>query len=370
MGERMKKYQGRMVRAALAAGVGGALLLFSSCGREENAQSVKVAPLVSAVEAREAAPAQKIVLSGQVKARTESPLGFRVAGKIAQRGVDAGQSVRKGDLLFRLDNADYLLKVSAMKAQEEAAKARADNAAQELERHKRMLEKELVSQAQFDRVQSGCEQAQGAYLAAKSARENAENDASYTNLTADADGIVSEVLADAGQVVGAGMPVCILARAGEFEAEVYLPEKYASRVRVGDVALVRVSAVSAVWNEAKIREIAGMADPRTRTYRSRLSFTGVVPHLGMSCDAAVNVPFEAPGVLVPPEAVCDGEHPHVWIAGDDSVARKTSVVIEGVQDGCFVVSGVEKASRVIVDGARFLTADGKVRLASPEAAAK
>ncbi len=366
----MKKYQGLMIRAALAAGVGGVLLLFSACGPDKAAESVKMAPLVSAVEAREAAPAQKIVLSGQVKARQESPVGFRVAGKIARRSVDAGQAVKKGEVLFALDNADYLLKVSAMKAQEEAAKARADNAAQELERHKRMLEKELVSQAQYDRVQSGFEQAQGAYLAAKSARENAENDASYANLTADADGIVSEVLADAGQVVGAGMPVCILARVGDCEAEVYLPEKYASRVKVGDAALVRVSAVSTQWNDAVVREIAGMADPRTRTYRARLSFTGVVPRLGMSCDAAVNVPFEAPGVLVPPEAVCDGEHPHVWIVGEGDVARKKSVVIEGVQDGCFVVSGVEKTSLVIVDGARFLTSDGKVRLAPSEAGTK
>ena len=355
--------------AFLAAGVVASLL--AACGREETGAGVKVAPLVSVTDAVPAAKAQRIVLSGQMKARRESPLGFRVAGKIASRSVDAGQAVKAGDVLFTIDDADYQLKVSAMRAQEEAAKARYDNAAQELERHKRMLEKQLVSQAQFDRVQSGCNQALGAYDAAKSARENAENDASYTKLKADADGIVSEVLAEAGQVVGAGMPVCLLTRTGETEAEVYLPEKYASKIVVGDSAFVRVSATSSTWNDATVREIAGMADPRTRTYRTRVSLNSTIEsRMGMSCDVAVLVPLPRPGVLVPPEAVCDGAHPHVWLVSPDLTASRRDVVIEGVQDGAFIVSGIETGRKVVVDGARFLTADGKVRLAPSDSSAK
>lgn len=342
----------------------GIAALVAGCGKNEGGKaSFKTEPLVSVTQLKEAAPTQLVTLSGQLRARHESALGFRVAGKIATRNVDAGRLVKAGEVLFTLDPANYQLKVDAMKAAEVAAKARYDNASDELARHRRMLEKELVSQAQFDRVQSAYDQAKAGYDAAVSARVNAENDLNYTALTADGPSIVSEVLADAGQVVAAGTPVVMTARIDEIEAEAYLPEKYAALVKVGDKASVRVGALGDARYEGTVREVAGMADPRTRTYRARISFAKVPAalKLGMSSDVLLNVPLANPGVLVPPEAVCDGDAPHVWILGADSQAVSCPVTVEGAQEGQFIVSGVRAGEKLIVEGARFLKDPQKVR---------
>jgi membrane fusion protein, multidrug efflux system len=343
--------------AALAVGLAG-------CKKENAApENVKQPPLVSVIAARNADSAQKVALSGQIKARHETALGFRVAGKIATRAVDAGQTVKAGDLLYTLDDTDYELKVNAMQAAETAAKSKLDNANDELGRHQRMLDKALISQAQYDRVKSGCEQAKAGYEAACAARKNAENDAGYTKLVADGTAIVSEVLADSGQVIAAGMPVLMLSQTNEVEAEIYIPEKYASLVKIGDAASIHVSSVGTGAYEGYLREVAGNADPRTRTYRARVAFKETPQNLrlGMSADATISVPLSKPGALIPPESVCDGDKPHVWIVGADTVAQKRNIEILGVQNGRFIASGVGEGESIVVEGARFLSTPEKVR---------
>jgi RND family efflux transporter MFP subunit len=354
---------------AMTVAVSCAASLLSGCGKDESqSASVKVPPLVSAIEARTAASTQSVVLSGQLRAQHETALAFRVAGKIATRNVDAGQSVKAGDVLFTLDDTDYNLRLTAMRAQESAAKAVLDNANQELARHQRMLEKQLISQAQFDRVSHSCVEAKAGYDAAVSARKNAENDSHYTKLVADSPAIISEVLADVGQVVGAGTPVLMTARDNEIEAEAYIPEKFASLVKIGDAAAIRVNAVGNATGV--LREVAGMADPRTRTYRARIAFKNPAAELrlGMSADVTLQVPLAKSGVLVPADAICDGHGMpvHVWVIGTDGVARIQNIATEGVQNGMFIVSGVNPGDKIVVDGARFLTTPGKVRVAGED----
>jgi membrane fusion protein, multidrug efflux system len=353
-------------RGVVIIAVGVFVVAAVGCGDgDKSVAAVKTPPLVSVTQVKDAAPTQLVILSGQLRARHETSLGFRVAGKIATRNVDAGQSVKKGDVLFTLDAADYQLKVDAMRAQETAARAQFTNASDELGRHKRMLAKELVSQAQFDRVKSAYDEAKAGLDAAISARVNAENDASYTKLVADGPAIISEVHADVGQVVAAGTPVTTTARIDEIEAEAYIPEKYASQVKIGDKASVRVNALGETRLEGSLREIAGVADPRTRTYRARVGFNKApeILKLGMSSDVLINVPLAAPGVLIPPEAICDGDVPHVWILGADSQAVRCDVKIEGSEDGAFIVSGVKSGETLIVEGARFLKGPQQVRTA-------
>lgn len=351
----------------------GFLVTVLGCGGAGSEKAAeKTSLLVSVTKVAPAAPRQAVTLSGQLRAEHERALGFRIAGKIASRKVDAGQTVKAGDVLFTLDAADYQLKVDAMRASETSAKAVLDNAADELARHSRMLEKDLVSQAQFDRVQSAYDQAKAGYDAAVAARVNAENDLSYTELVADAPSIISEVLADVGQVVAAGTPVLMTANADEMEAEAYIPEKYASQVRIGDKAAIRVLALGPDFLEGTVREVAGMADPRTRTYRARFGFakTPTRPRLGMSADVRIDVPLARLGVLVPPEAICDGDTPHVWVYGPDSQALRYDVVVEGAQDGFFIVSGIAPGESIIVEGARFINTPQKVRMVGNSAAPK
>jgi len=366
----MRNTISQIIGTATTASLAALAMALAGCSKEHTAtENVKKPPLVSVIAAKNADSTQKIALSGQIKARHETALGFRVAGKIATRNVDAGQTVKAGDVLFTLDDTDYQLKVNAMRAAETAAKAVLDNANDELARHRRMLDKQLISQAQFDRVQHSVNEAQAGYDASIAARKNAENDADYTKLVADGPAIVSEVLADAGQVIGAGMPVMMLSETNEMEAEAYIPEKYSPLVKIGDAATISVPSVGTESVEGTLREVAGMADPRTRTYRARVAFKQVPQglRLGMSADVFLFVPLPKKGILVPPEAVCDGGKPNVWIVGADGVAQRRDIEIEGVQDGMFIASGIDEGESIVVEGARFITEPEKVRTSSSTA---
>jgi len=354
-------------RLGTLSGIMLCALALSACKGETSAEAAGgEGPLVSTITVEQAEPVQHIILAGQIRARHETALGFRVAGKIKTRNVDAGQQVKAGELLFTLDDADYMLKVSAMKAQEAVAQSRLDNAADELERHRRMLTNELVSQAQFDRVQSAYNQAKAALDAAISGRENADNDAGYTHLLAGRPAIVTDLLADVGQVVAAGQPVLTIAGLDEMEAEIYIPENYVSAVKVGDEVSVDSGISSSKTSQGRIREIAGMADSRTRTYRARISITETPPELrlGMSVNATIGVPLPAEGVLLPPQAICDGvnDRAHVWVLGEGNTATMREITVLGVQDGQFIAKGVKAGEHVIVEGSRFLTASQKVRV--------
>ena len=140
-------------------------------------------------------------------------------------------------------------------------------------------------------------------------------------------------------------------------------------MKIGDAAAVKIG--SSLKAEGSLREVAGMADPRTRTFRARIAFkeTPAGIRLGMSADVTISVPLVQSGVLIPPEALCDGRGTpiHVWIVGADGVAQARPVETEGVQEGLFVVSGVNPGEKIVVDGARFLTTPGKVRVAQDNA---
>jgi len=358
------------------ASLAALLAVIEMTGCDKGGTSVennKNSPLVSAIETELAEPTQKIVLSGQIKARHETALGFRVAGKIATRNVDAGQTVKPGDVLYTLDDTDYNLQVNAMRAQETAAKAVLDNAAQEFSRHERMLEKQLVSQAQFDRVQHSYAEAKAGYESVVSGRKNVENNSRYTKLVADSAAIVSEIYADAGQVVSAGTPVLMLSQTNDIEAEAYIPEKYISALSMGDAVTIHVPSANDSDSEGTLREIAGMADPNTRTYRARICFkkAPATLRLGMSADVTISVPLPRYGVLVPPDALCcdDNSSIHVWVVDKNNFTELREIHPDGVQNGMFVVSGINPGEKVVIDGARFLTEPIKVRIAENEASA-
>jgi len=344
------------------------VVFFSACGKDAGAVStVEKAPLV-AVETLKRGPAyQGLELSGQFRAEHETQLGFRVAGKVSERAVKAGQLVEAGDLLYALDDADYRLNLEAMAAQEAAAQAQFQDADDQLNRNRRLLEQQYISQAQFDRVYAAWEQAQAGLDATSSQRRNAENSLEYTRLIATEPGIVLEVVADQGQVVAAGQPVVVLAGIANIEAEVYLPERYVDRLSVGDEVALRASFEKGIEMRGEVREIAGMADPRTRTFRTRVALEKPeqVKRLGGSVTVLLRVPMDESAVMVEPDAICGeakGEQ-FVWVLqADGRRVERQDIEILGAVEGDFLVRGVEAGNQVVTRGARFLQHGTEVRV--------
>lgn len=346
------------------AGIG----LLSGChSNVEQTQSVQKTPLVAVDTVLSGPQAQRHQLSGQIRAHEEANLGFRVAGKVARRLVDAGQRFEAGAPLYTLDQTDYLVQLKGAQAQEALAQARLQDASNELERTRRLLEQSVVSQAQFDRTHAAWQQAKAALDAATAARENAANSLDYTTLRATAPGIVSEILGDEGQIVAAGQPVLTIAALDQLEAEIYLPERYVDAVKIGDRVKVTPSFSSTGQIEGTVREIAGMADPRTRTYRARIELASddALPRLGTSIAVEFSIPFPDPVAPISPESLCGetGGSPYVWILDDNSQAQRRPVQIEGAADGTFLVTGLQPGERIVTSGARFLHQSTQVRVA-------
>ena len=256
-------------------------------------------------------PGMTLGLSGTVRARVESPLGFQVPGRIARRAVDAGQTVTAGQVLFELDQRDLQQMVRAAEADLAAAESALANANAELARQRKLLEQQFTSAQALEQVQLLQRQMQSQHAAASARLAQARNGLGYARLQAPAGGVLTEVSGEAGQVVGAGQPVAMLAQAGEREVEVYFPENQTPPAS-GSAVLADGSTLA-----LKLRETAGAVDPYSRTRRAR--YTVQQPAGSLLLGAVLRTRFSRPqaaaeGDFSVPLAAIDerGTGPRVW----------------------------------------------------------
>lgn len=312
---------------------------------------------------------QRDVYSGEIRARWEAEIGFRVGGKIVERLVDVGDSVRKGQTLARLDPQDLKLAADAVQAQVAAAETDRQWSRDELDRQKQLLDRGLSGQAAYDQALNAFRSAEARLEQARAQLSVSLNQAAYAVLQADRDGVVTAIRAESGQVVSAGQPVVRLAQPEEKEVQINVPE---SRIEV--LALGREVSVG-LWADpdarmvGTVREIAPGADPMTRTYPVKIALpvdTGIHLQLGMT--ARVSVPRQDSAVvaLLPMTALYTLEGaPAVWVVDPDSqrVALRAVAIGEYREDGVTVLSGIDEGDLVVTAGVHRLLPEQRVRLA-------
>ena len=211
--------------------------------------------------------------SGVVRPRIESNIGFRVAGKVVERAVNVGDRLEVGGVIARLDDTDLKLAENSAKAAVAAARTRRDVASDNFDRAKPLLPQGYISKAVYDTRRNELDAAVGALDTAEAQLRQATNAVGYATLTADKAGIVTAVTAEPGQVLSAGQPVITLAESGETEIAVAVPEQDAGRLSVGQRAKITMWSGPRMSVEGRIREIAGQADPSSRTYAIRVAVT-------------------------------------------------------------------------------------------------
>lgn len=238
----------------------------NGCGDSSGASKVSApAPFVRTV-AVEQSSAAMLGLSGVVRAQTESPLSFQVAGRITARRVDAGQRVRAGDVLFELDKRDFEQGVLAARSSLAAADLALNAAQADLDRHNQLLAKNFISPQAMERVELTLREARTRREVAMTHVRQAGNTLGYGQLRAPAAGVLVDVSGEVGQVVAAGLPIALLAQAGAREVEVHFPERV-SPPPAGVVVLDDHQL------GLKLREQAGAVDPEGRTLRVRYTIT-------------------------------------------------------------------------------------------------
>jgi RND family efflux transporter MFP subunit len=303
-------------------------------------------------------------LVGVVRARYETDLAFRVAGKVVARPVNVGDSVRAGDVIARIDPADLELQVATAAAELAAATSSLAQAAADLERYSTLRSRGYASVADFERKKAANDEAQGRLDRARRALELARNQRGYADLTADADGVITATPAEPGQVVAVGQAVARLARRGEKEAMVALPESFLAQARASR-ANVRLWADPQRSFEAQLRELSPQADPATRTYAAR--FTIVQPDetvaLGMTATVTLAPQHATPVAKLPLAAVLNrGSGPSVYVVeGTGTLALRPVQVAAFTQETAWITAGIDEGERVVTLGVQKLNAGDHVR---------
>jgi membrane fusion protein, multidrug efflux system len=330
----------------------------------------KPAPKVDEVR-----PVRAIVLSssnvdvnaefaGEVVPRVVSQLGFRVGGKIVARKVDVGTVVKRGQVLMQLDPQDLQLSQAQAKASLASAETNRDLARAELKRYQDLRDKNFVSQTVLDSKDATYKAAQSNVDAAQAAYRGQANQSGYASLVADVDGVVTRIDAEAGQVVAAGTPVVQVARSGDKEIAIGLPEDKVETMRGVKDVVVRLWADPSQALAGKIREISPVADPATRTYQAKVTIPDLPQaRLGMTAVVQFASQTATPQIRVPLTALFNEKsQSSVWVVENGAVQR-VAVTVGGVAGNDLLLSsGVKAGQTVVTAGANLLKPGQKVSI--------
>ncbi|MBI1283150.1 MAG: efflux RND transporter periplasmic adaptor subunit [Thiobacillus sp.] len=305
--------------------------------------------------------------SGEVRARYETDLAFRVAGRVQTRLVEVGSQVKAGQVIATLDPQDYQLAVDAAQAQLAAAESEARLAQQDLQRYTELRAQNFISQAELDRRRNTSEAALARVRQLRAEVSRLRNQQTYTQLTAPQAGVMTAIDFEAGQVVAAGQPVAQMARSGEREVRIDVPENALDALRKAQALTIRLWSAPEVSYPGRLRELSPVADAGSRTYSARVSFLQPDPDVKLGMTATVDVDNQAaPSLSVPQTALfrINGQ-PQVWVL--DRATRK--VAARGVQLGemsgerATVRSGLQAGEWVVTAGVHKIAPGQEVRLA-------
>ena len=321
------------------------------------------------------------LFAADVRARVESRLGFRVAGKLVQRHVELGQAVRAGQLLAQLDARDYRLAVQAAQAQVAAATTQRDLAQADYERFAQLKAQNFISGAELDRRRASLQAAQAQLTQALAQASSQGNQENYTQLRADADGVVTAIEAEPGQVLEQGQTVLRLAQGGARDAVFAVPEDLVGQLRVGQEVAVRPwggAAEGVAKLRATVRDIAASADPVTRTFTVKAALSGSpLPPLGATLTVypSAFAPSGVQALRLPTSALwAQGQQTAVWVFDAASSTVRAQVIEVAQVDGneVLVRAGLQAGAQVVATGVHVLAPGQKVSIyqakTAPEAA--
>lgn len=307
--------------------------------------------------------------AGEVRARIETPLSFRVAGKLLERKVDVGDSVRKGQLLAVLDGNDYRLAVQGLKAQLASSQADSNFMRDDLVRYRELLAQQVISPPEFERHETAYTTARERTTALEAQLAEALNQLSYTELHADRDGVVTALVVEAGQVLAAGQAVVTLAQLDEKEIHFDVPEHRLTEIKSQQAVNVSLWANDERLLKAKIREIASAADPASRTYRVKATLLEGLEAAQLGMTATVHIDAKtASHIAIPLSAVYtpqnQPDHPSVWLI-DEQAATVKSVLVrlgETLAGERIAVEGLAAGQLLVSAGVQRLAEGQAVRL--------
>jgi membrane fusion protein, multidrug efflux system len=305
-----------------------------------------------------------MVLVGEVKSRFESNQGFRINGKIIERKVDVGSFVKKGQVLARLDASDSNLTTQAAVADVRAAEASRALASADVERQRILVNKKFISQSALDKYEAELKTATARVNQAKAQAAVTGNQSRYTALTADRDGVVTQIHAEPGQVVEAGAMIVQIVDTQQIEVLVAVPESRMTALKVNDNVTIKLWADREKTYTGVVREIAPAANSATRAFDVRVTIKDADEAVKLGMTAGVRFSQNAEDAIVIPSGALtqiNGKN-SVWVINKDGIANPREVSTgQYTEAGVKISSGLQDGEMVAIAGVHTLIKGQKVK---------
>jgi len=356
------------MRSTLFIALAGAAVLAACSKTEPAAEPVRA---VRTLTITNGAAGGTREYAAEIKARTESKLGFRVGGKITRRSANVGDTVKAGQVLAQLDPQDLKLAQESARAALAAAQTNLELANADYKRYKDLRDQGFISSAELERRDTALKSAQAQFDQARAQAGVQGNQAAYAALVADSNGVITGVDAEPGMVVAAGTSVVRLAQDGPRDVVFSVPEDHVSDLR----ALARKPGALKVrlWGStdavsASIREVAAAADAATRTFQIKADIGDLPARLGQTATVLIELPQQSNVVRLPLSAVTELQgRTSVWLV-DKNAQGVLSVKAQPIQvagaDGNTVVvaAGLAPGQVVVTAGVHVLSPGQQVKM--------
>jgi RND family efflux transporter MFP subunit len=349
----------QMLHASVALGLTLLAPVLSGCN-DHSAASPQRPAFVRTEIVRPQVRQTSVTLTGEVQARFNAELAFRISGRVIARSVDVGAHVDRGQILARLDPAEQQADLDAAGAAVAGAESQLRVATTTFNRQKTLLSSGFTTRVVFDQAQEGLQSAQASLEEAKAQLGRAKDAFGDTELRASATGVITARKLEIGQVVDAGQSVFTLAQDGERDAIFAVDERtlLGDDKHGGGVALKLASDpnVSAV---GRVREISPAVDTKSATVRVKIAIQNPPPGMALGSAVTGTVKLEpAVQIALPWTALMtDGGQPAIWVVDPaNNTAALKLVTIGGYEAGAVLIKGgLEPGDRAVVDGGKLLS---------------
>jgi RND family efflux transporter MFP subunit len=350
---------------ALALVALAAPLLLSACRRAEEQPAAEIRP-VRVLTVAKGVAGDTVTLTGTVQAQTETNLSFRIDGRLLERNVNVGDTVRPGQLIAQLDSQNEESSLQSARAQLAAARAQLVEARNNYARMRDLVAENAVSRATYESAEALQKTAEAQVESMQSQVTLAENRLSYTRLVSTVAGVVTAQAAEPGEVVGAGRTIVQVAREGARDAAFDVPARVKESIASNTEIAVALTADPKVTAAGVVREVSPRADPVTGTFRVkfRMNNPPAAMRLGSTVTGRIKL-ATAPAIEVPPSAVFRSDRQSaVWVVDPKTglVATRNIEIRSSDPNRVEVASGLNPGDVVVTAGVQALRPGQKVRL--------